>query len=217
MVSLSLILVDRFFDQAQTQDASVKIYAPLGIRSDGGDVVDGMGHAVILADCYTLPMTIIHPRARIGHVHLTVADLDRSLAFYRDLLGFQITARYGDSAVFLSAGGYHHHLALNTWSGVGAAPPPPGHSGLFHHAILYPSRQELAKVLQRLLTANYPLTGSADHGVSEAIYLNDPDQIGVELYADRPRETWQVDQDGLIKMVTKPLDVEGLLREVGKK
>lgn len=156
----------------------------------------------------------IHKDVQIGHVHLSVADLDRSLAFYRDLLGFEVTARYGTSAVFLSAGGYHHHIALNTWAGIGATPPPAGHSGLFHFAILYPTRKELAETLKRLIDAKYPLTGTADHGVSEAIYLNDPDGIGVELYADRPRSTWKVANDGLVEMVTEPLDVEGLLKDI---
>jgi catechol 2,3-dioxygenase len=155
----------------------------------------------------------IHPEVRIGHIHLTVSDLERSLAFYRDLLGFEVTAYYGDSAVFLSAGGYHHHIALNKWAGKGATPPPRGHTGIFHHAILYPTRKELAAVVKRLMDADYPLTGAADHGVSEAIYLNDPDMIGVELYADRPRETWKVDNDGKVEMVTDPLDLADLLRE----
>ena len=153
----------------------------------------------------------IHPEARIGHVHLTVADLDRSLAFYRDLLGFEVTARYGDEAVFLSAGGYHHHIGLNTWNGKGATPSPRGHSGIYHHAILYPSRRELANALRRILLAQYPITGAADHGVSEAIYLDDPDSIGVELYADRPRSQWVVDNDGKVEMITAPLDLEKLL------
>lgn len=156
----------------------------------------------------------VHPEVTIGHVHLTVADLERSLGFYRDILGFEVTARYGDSAVFLSAGGYHHHIALNTWAGKGATPPPKGHSGLFHHAILYPSRKELAAVLQKLIDANYPLTGTADHGVSEALYLDDPDGIGVELYADRPRSAWKVKNDGQVEMVTEPLDMEDLLAEL---
>ena len=155
----------------------------------------------------------IHPEVTIGHTHLTVADLDSSLAFYRDLLGFEVTARYRDSAVFLSAGGYHHHIGLNTWAGKGATPPPAGHSGLYHHAILYPSRKELAKVFKRLVDAGYPITGAADHGVSEAIYLNDPDMIGVELYADRPRKEWKVGNDGLVEMVTQPLDLDALLAE----
>jgi catechol 2,3-dioxygenase len=155
----------------------------------------------------------IHPEVSIGHVHLSVADLDRSLAFYRDLLGFSVTSRFGDSAVFLSAGGYHHHIALNTWAGKGAPPPPAGHAGLFHFAILYPNRKELAAVLRKLTDAGYPLTGTADHGVSEALYLNDPVGIGVELYADRPRSAWKVKNDGEVEMVTEPLDIEDLLTE----
>lgn len=156
----------------------------------------------------------IHPEVNIGHVHLTVADLERSLKFYRDLLGFEVTTRYGESAVFLSAGGYHHHIGLNTWAGKGVTPPPAGHSGLFHFAILFPSRKELANVLKRLIDAKYPITGTADHGVSEAIYLNDPDNIGVELYADRPRSTWKVKNDGQVEMVTEHLDIAGLLSEL---
>jgi catechol 2,3-dioxygenase len=156
----------------------------------------------------------LHPHTSIGHVHLTVADLERSLIFYRDLLGFAVSARYGDSAIFLSAGGYHHHIGLNTWAGKGVTPPPAGHSGLFHFAILFPSRKELAAVLQRLIEAGYPLTGTADHGVSEALYLNDPDDIGVELYADRPRSQWKVNNDGEVEMVTKPLNIESLLGEL---
>lgn len=156
----------------------------------------------------------IHPEVQIGHVHLTVGDLDRSLAFYRDLLGFEVTARYGNSAVFLSAGGYHHHIGLNTWAGKGATPPPKGHSGIYHHAILFPTRKELAIILKRLIDANYPLTGTADHGVSEAIYLDDPDGIGVELYVDRPRSQWTVKNDGQVEMVTEPLDVGDLLSSI---
>ena len=156
----------------------------------------------------------IHNEVTIGHVHLTVADLERSLAFYRDLLGFAVTTRYGDSAVFLSAGGYHHHIALNTWAGKGAPPAPMGHSGLYHFAILYPTRRELALALKRLMDAGYPLTGVADHGVSEALYLNDPDGIGVELYVDRPRAQWKVSNDSEVEMVTEPLDIEDLLKEL---
>ncbi len=156
----------------------------------------------------------IHPEVTIGHVHLTVGDLDRSLAFYRDLLGFEVTARYGTSAVFLSAGGYHHHIALNTWAGKDATPPPSGHTGLYHFAILYPTRKELATILQKLIDAQYPLTGTADHGVSEALYLNDPDGNGVELYVDRPRNEWKVKNDGEVEMVTEPLDIESLLKEI---
>lgn len=153
----------------------------------------------------------IHPAVQIGHVHLTVSDLERSLAFYRDLLGFEVTTRFGDSAVFLSAGGYHHHIALNTWAGQGATPPPPGHTGLYHTAILYPSRKELAAALEKIIAAGYPIEGAADHGVSEAIYLRDPDQNGVELYVDRPREEWQTTANGSIHMVTEPLDIQNLL------
>lgn len=155
----------------------------------------------------------IHPQTKIGHVHLTVADLDRSLAFYRDLLGFEVTTYYGDSAVFLSAGGYHHHIGLNTWAGRGVTPPPAGHSGLYHFAILFPTRKELATVFKRLIDARYPITGASDHGVSEAIYLEDPDSIGLELYVDRPEKEWKK-VDGQIQMVTLPLDLEGLLAEL---
>ncbi|HTR18778.1 MAG TPA: VOC family protein [Candidatus Paceibacterota bacterium] len=155
-----------------------------------------------------------HAETRIGHVHLHVADLERSLGFYRDILGFEVTARYGDSAVFLSAGGYHHHIGLNTWQGKGAPPAPKGHAGLYHFAILFPTRKELALVLKRLIDAEYPLTGTADHGVSEALYLDDPDGIGVELYADRPRSTWKVGNDGMVEMKTEPLDIEDLLAEL---
>lgn len=153
----------------------------------------------------------IHPKVTIGHMHLTVSDLDRSLAFYKDLLGFEITTRINDSAVFLSAGGYHHHIGLNTWAGKGASPPPPGHTGLFHFAILFPTRKELATVLKKLIENNYPLEGASDHGVSEAIYLSDPDGNGVELYADRPKTEWSVKNDGEVEMVTLPLDIQNLL------
>ena len=156
----------------------------------------------------------IHPETTIGHVHLTVANLERSLAFYRGLLGFEVTLKYGDSAVFLSAGGYHHHIGLNTWKGEGVTPPPPQHSGLYHFAILFPTRKELATVLKRLIDAKYSFTGTADHGVSEALYLNDPDGIGVELYCDRPKSDWKVSNDGEVEMVTEPLDIESLLSEL---
>ncbi len=153
----------------------------------------------------------IHPEVTIGHVHLTVADLDRALRFYRDILGFEVTTRFGNSGVFLSAGGYHHHIGLNTWSGTDATPAPRGHTGLYHFAILFPSRKELARILGRLMDVKYPLTGAADHGVSEAIYLNDPDGNGVELYVDRPRSQWKVKNDGEVEMVTEPLDMDDLL------
>ena len=155
----------------------------------------------------------IHPATRIGHVHLTVADLDRSLRFYRDVLGFEVTTRYGSDAVFVSAGGYHHHIGLNTWAGRGAPPPPPGTTGLYHFAILYPDRKALAAAVRRLLEARVPLEGSADHGVSEAIYLRDPDGNGVELYRDRPEPEWPRASDGTLAMHTKPLNLETLLAD----
>lgn len=149
---------------------------------------------------------------RIGHIHLKVADLERSLKFYRDLLGFEVQQYYGDSAVFVSAGGYHHHIGLNTWYSKNGPAAPQRSAGLFHTAILYPERRDLAIILKRLIEAKYPLTGASDHGVSEAIYLNDPDQNGVELYWDRPKELWPRDANGTLQMVTDPLDVEGLLK-----
>ena len=157
---------------------------------------------------------IVPAQTRIGHVHLKVADIPRSLRFYQDLLGFEITEWYGNSAVFLSAGGYHHHIGLNTWHSKGAAPAPRNSAGLFHTAILYPSRKDLAFILDRLLKAGYPLTGMADHGVSEAIYLDDPDGNGVELYWDRPKDQWPKDEDGNLKMITEALDSKGLLNEL---
>ena len=150
----------------------------------------------------------------IGHVHLKVADLERSLSFYKDLLGFQITQRYGDQAVFISAGGYHHHIGLNTWYSKNGPPALQNSSGLFHTAILYPERKDLATILKRLLDAGYPLTGASDHGVSEAVYLNDPDGNGVELYWDKPREEWPVDGAGNLMMTTDKLDLEELLSTV---
>lgn len=155
----------------------------------------------------------IHANVRIGHVHLKVAALDRALAFYRDVLGFEVTQRFGPQAAFLSAGGYHHHIGLNTWESAGGKPPPPGTTGLYHVAILYPTRAELAHALRRLLAANIPLEGAADHGVSEALYLRDPDGNGVELYWDRPQEHWPRGADGGLAMFTHSLDLEELLRE----
>ena len=155
----------------------------------------------------------IHPGVRIGHVHLKVADLKRSLAFYHDILGFEITQRYGSGAIFLSAGGYHHHIGLNTWESAGGSPPPPGATGLFHVAILYPTRAQLADALRRLVVAGVQLDGAADHGVSEALYLRDPDQNVVELYWDRPEDQWPRDAKGEIAMFTKGLDLNALLRE----
>ncbi len=153
----------------------------------------------------------VPPAAGIGHVHLKVADLERALGFYRDLLGFAITQWYGNSAVFLSAGGYHHHIGLNTWYSKGAPAAPQRSAGLFHAAILYPTRKDLAAVLKQLLNAGYPLTGASDHGVSEALYLNDPDGNGIELYWDRPKEQWPRDASGNLQMITEPLDLDELL------
>lgn len=158
---------------------------------------------------YTIPA-----QTRIGHVHLKVADLDRALAFYRDLLGFSLITTYGDQAAFISAGGYHHHIGLNTWYSKNAPPAPVKAAGLFHTAILYPTRRDLAVALKRLVDAHYPLTGASDHGVSEALYLNDPDQNGVELYWDRPAGQWPKKSDGSIDMFTRPLDLNGLLAEL---
>ncbi len=153
----------------------------------------------------------IPAQTRIGHVHLKVTDLQRALDFYCGILGFELMQKYGDQAAFISAGGYHHHIGLNTWYSRGGQPAPQNTAGLFHTAILYPERKDLAKALQRLIEAKYQLTGAADHGVSEAIYLDDPDKNGVELYWDRPREEWPFDADGQLKMVTEQLDIEGLL------
>jgi len=154
---------------------------------------------------------VIHPAVRIGHVHLKVADLERAIGFYRDVLGFEVTQRMGREVAFLSAGGYHHHIGLNTWESAGGRPPAPGTTGLYHVAILYPTRVELADALRRLTKAGIPLEGASDHGVSEALYLRDPDNNGVELYWDRPLEEWPRTPDGELAMFTKPLDLESLL------
>lgn len=158
---------------------------------------------------YTTPA-----KTHIGHVHLKVSDLDRALQFYRDLLGFELTTMYGENAAFLSAGGYHHHIGLNTWHSKGGPPAPRNSAGLYHTAILYPTRKDLAEILRRLIDKGYPIDGASDHGVSEAIYLTDPDGNGVELYRDRPREEWKYAKDGSVKMVTQPLDLEDLLSEL---
>jgi catechol 2,3-dioxygenase len=157
--------------------------------------------------------TPVAPGTRIGHVHLKVADLDRALAFYSGVLGFELQQKYGTQAAFVSAGGYHHHIGLNTWESRGGTPPPPGHTGLFHTAILYPTRRDLADALRRLIAAGIQLDGASDHGVSEALYLRDPDGNGVELYWDRPQEEWPRTPDGGLAMVTERLDLEGLLAE----
>lgn len=159
---------------------------------------------------------IIPAATRIGHVHLKVANLQRALDFYCGLLGFQLITTYGTQAAFISAGGYHHHIGLNTWYSKDAPPAPVRSAGLFHTAIVYPERRDLAIALQRLLDAAYPITGTADHGVSEAIYLNDPDENGVELYWDKPRAVWPAKEDGGIDMYTHALDVQNLLQEISK-
>ena len=159
---------------------------------------------------YTVPS-----QTRIGHVHLKVADLERSLTFYRDLLGFEVQQMFGDSAAFISAGGYHHHIGLNTWHSLNAGPAPVNAVGLYHTAILYPTRKDLAVILKRLVDANYPLSGASDHGVSEAIYLNDPDKNGVELYWDKPMEQWPRDEQGNLIMVIDPLNLNELIQLAG--
>ncbi|MEX1997789.1 MAG: VOC family protein [Candidatus Andersenbacteria bacterium] len=161
-------------------------------------------------------LALLPPETIIGHVHLRVADLERSLRFYRDVLGFVVTARYGDQAVFLSAGGYHHHIGLNTWESKDASPPPPGHTGLYHFAILLSTRKDLALVVQRLQAAHYPLLGASDHGVSEAVYLQDPDHNGIEIYVDRPRSEWPRNEDGTLAMTTTVLDLDALRKEIDK-
>jgi catechol 2,3-dioxygenase len=156
----------------------------------------------------------IDPRVDIGHVHLKVADLDRAIRFYRDVLGFELQQLYGGQAAFLSAGGYHHHIGLNTWESRDAPPPPRRSTGLYHVAIRYPDRRTLADAVRRVVDAGIPLEGASDHGVSEAIYLRDPDDNGIELYRDRPREEWPRDGDGELSMTLEPLDLPGLLREL---
>ena len=158
----------------------------------------------------------IDPGVRIGHVHLKVADIDRALAFYCGVLGFTLTQRIGPQAAFISAGGYHHHIGLNTWESRGGSPPAPGTTGLYHTAILYPTRRQLADALRRLIAAKIPLEGASDHGVSEALYLRDPDDNGVELYWDRPKEMWPKREDSGLRMYTNPLDLRDLLAELDK-
>jgi catechol 2,3-dioxygenase len=157
---------------------------------------------------------MIDPRTDIGHVHLKVSDLDRSIGFYRDVLGFELQQRMGDQAAFLSAGGYHHHIGLNTWESAGGQPPPPGTTGLFHVAIRYPDRKALATALKRVVDAGVRVDGASDHGVSEAIYFRDPDENGIEIYRDRPREEWPIDGDK-VAMFSHPLDLRALLAEAG--
>ena len=157
---------------------------------------------------------VIDLKACIGHVHLKVSDIERAEKFYSDILGFDVVERLGDSAVFLSAGGYHHHIGLNTWESAGGSPPPAGSTGLYHFAILVSSRKELAKVLKRLIDHQYPLDGASDHGVSEALYLHDPDENGLEIYCDRQRKDWPRDVKGNLKMKTSALDLRNLLNEL---
>jgi catechol 2,3-dioxygenase len=166
-----------------------------------------------LAAPVSSPLVTIDPRVDIGHAHLKVSDLDRAIAFYRDVLGFELMQRLGDEAAFLSAGGYHHHIGLNTWESRGGSPPPPGTTGLFHVAIRYPDRATLGDALRRLVGADWPLEGASDHGVSEALYLRDPDDNGIELYRDRAREKWPRDASGEIAMFTRPLDLQSLAAE----
>jgi catechol 2,3-dioxygenase len=156
----------------------------------------------------------INAQTRIGHVHLKVSDLERAVKFYTEVLGFEVTTRYGKNAAFLSAGGYHHHIGLNTWESKGGKPPAAGTTGLFHFAILMPNRKELARAVDRLVEHRWPIDGASDHGVSEAIYLRDPDQNGIEIYADRPVDQWPKAPDGSLVMTTLPLDVDGLLAEL---
>ncbi|MDP9355761.1 MAG: VOC family protein [Chloroflexota bacterium] len=160
------------------------------------------------------PQPPIHPQARIGHVHLKVADLERAIRFYRDTLGFEVTQYYGAQAAFLSAGGYHHHIGLNTWDSRGGSPSLPGSTGLYHAAILYPNRTELARALKRLLDHGVPIDGASDHGVSEAIYLRDPDGNGLEIYRDRDPAEWPRHPDGTLGMTLAPLDLQALLQEL---
>ena len=158
-------------------------------------------------------MSLLPAETRIGHTHLKVANIDRALAFWRDVIGFEVQERIGDEAAFLAAGGYHHHIALNTWQSRDGTPPPPGHTGLFHVAVLLPDRRSLAQTVRRVRDAGYPLTGASDHGVSEAVYLDDPDGNGVELYRDRPRAEWPRREDGTLRMFSAPLDLRALMAE----
>jgi len=184
-----------------------------GLSTDRESKMTQNPHGFGGAEDLTPPPRPIDRGARIGHVHLKVADLERALEFYCGVLGFELTQRHGNSAAFLSAGGYHHHIGLNTWESLGGSPPPPGTTGLYHLAILYPTRAALADAFCRLLAAGIPLDGASDHGVSEALYLRDPDQNGVELYWDRPPETWPRSEEGALAMFTRHLDLEGLLEE----
>ena len=193
--------------------------APIGLRDwnrePGRPILQGMNPEPTAMPSATSPAPRLAAGMRIGHVHLKVADLERGLGFWRDLLGLEEQQRIGSQAVFLSADGYHHHIALNTWESAGGSPPPAGTTGLFHVALLYPDRAALARVLKRLVEARYPLDGASDHGVSEALYLRDPDGNGVELYRDRPQAEWPREAAGGLAMVTHRLDLRALLAEAG--
>jgi catechol 2,3-dioxygenase len=191
--------VRRFGEDSGAPDKQRIVHRAFGSVQDDKSV----GAAAYVAD----------PAVRIGHVHLKVADLERALRFYAGVLGLEVMQRYGNAAVFLSAGGYHHHIALNTWESLGGSPPPPGATGLYHTAIVYPTRGALAMALRRVLAAGIPLQGAADHGVSDSIYLNDPDANGVELYCDKPKEKWPRGANGELEMYTRRLDLHELLRE----
>jgi catechol 2,3-dioxygenase len=194
-------------------DANTRRKNPTGGDMSDTAVVDKKVGAEQTGEAAEVLSRPIDAGVRIGHVHLKVADIERSLAFYVGVLGFQLTARYGRQAAFFSAGGYHHHFGINTWESLGGKPPGPGTTGLYHSAILYPTRAALADALRRLIAAKVPLDGASDHGVSEALYLRDPDENGVELYWDRPRDQWPLHPDGSLAMKTEWLDLEGLLRE----
>jgi len=180
--------------------------------SASAKVIPPLSHSLNPCYCHAMTAPVIDPGVRIGHVHLKVADLDRALNFYCGVLGFQLTQRYGHQAAFISAGGYHHHIGLNTWESLGGKPPARGTTGLYHLAILYPTRATLADALRRLVKASIELDGAADHGVSEALYLRDPDQNGVELYWDRPEPEWPRTADGQLAMITAQLDLDALLK-----
>jgi catechol 2,3-dioxygenase len=166
--------------------------------------------------CASWRIMMLDPQTTIGHVHLKVSNLERAVRFYTEVMGFEETVRYGDSAAFLSVGGYHHHLGLNTWESAGASPPPQRSTGLYHFAILLPTRKALARTFQRLLDHNVPIDGASDHGVSEAIYLHDPDHNGIEIYWDRPRDQWPQDENGNLTMYTRRLDLRNLLQELNE-
>ena len=200
---------DRLNVLADGQTISISMYQAAHSRAE--ITYDALSRLV--SPCMDSSVAPIDAGVRIGHIHLKVADLDRALGFYSGVLGFELVLRYGSQAAFVSAGGYHHHIGLNTWESRGGTAPPPGTTGLYHVAILYPSRHALADALRRLIAAGIPLDGASDHGVSEALYLRDPDDNGVELYWDRPEATWPRDLEGNLTMYSRPLDLQNLLQE----